>query len=282
MPELLGMLQHGADIEVFLAWNSPRDEGLVAPHLEIFRGRRGAEAALVQEFTLDGGPFWHISFFQPPDARDTPKVLIDTFVGTTYWNTYLLAPDRQSVEMLFASSDYEFADLDRDGVYELIAWDGRLSDSSWCLALFGFALYPRIFVRDGGGYRMAWPPLDEDAGAANFRVAAFAGLRGDGATELLALQDRIGDGPTTQAVAIYRLEKGVFRLMAQAPLPADRIAFPEVGIRNASGGKEIVIRTAPPMAVRTGDAVVDCNPEGPGAAKTTYILRSDRLQQAQQ
>jgi hypothetical protein len=282
MPELLGMLQHGADIEVFLCWNSPRDNGLVTPNLEIFRGRRGTEAALVNDFELDGGPFWHISFFQPPDAKDTPKVLIDTFVGTTYWTTYLLAPDRQSVEMLFASTGYEFADLDRDGIYELIAFDRRWSDSSWCLDLFGFDLYPRIFVRDGAGYRMAWPPLDEDAGAANFRVAAFAGLLGRGATELLVLQDRKGDELTTQALAIYRLEKGAFRPVAEAPLPADRIAFREVGIRNAaSGGKEIVIRTATPMALRTGGAIVDCNPEGPGTAKTTYILRSDGLKPAQ-
>jgi hypothetical protein len=279
MPELLGMLQPGADVELFLGWYAT--QGSTGDlHLEIFRGRRGTEAAVVQEFTLDGGPFWHISFFQPPDARDTPKVLIDTFAGTTYWFTYLLAPDRQSVEMLFASSDYEFADLDRDGIYELIAFDGRWSSIDWCLDMFGFAFYPRIFVRDGAAYRMAWPP--PDAGAANFRVVGFPDLLGRGATELLVLQDRMGGEPTTRMLAIYRLENGVFRLMAQAPTPADRMAFPDVSIRNAaSGGKEIVIRTSPPAAVRT-TGPVDCKPEGSDTAATTYLFRSDRLQPAQQ
>jgi hypothetical protein len=276
--ELAGMLQQGGAIELFLGWFTAKgpDAGV---HLEVFRGRLGDEAALVHGFVLEGGPYWRVGFSRPADARDNPKVLIDTFAGTTYWFTYLLAADRQSVEKLFASSAYQFTDLDHDGVDELIVWDGRWSDNSWCLDLFGYPLYPRIFVHAGSGYRMAWPP--PDAGAANFRVAAYPDLRGDGASELLVLHDHTNGEPTTSALAIYGLEKEGFRLIAQAPLPADRIAFSELSIRNGSGGKEITIRTAPPAEVRTGDAVAACNPRGPNTAETTYILSGGRLQPAQ-
>src|SRR5580658_3150986 len=219
--ELAGMLQQGADIEVFMVWLSPGIPQGFDNHIEIFRGKPGTEAALVHDLTLPGGPGGKVSFFQPPDARDSPKVLIEIYAGTTYWTTYLLAPDRQSVEKLFDASGYEFADLDGDGVYELIVSDGRWSDSAWCIDLFGFSFYPRIFVRDGAGYQMAWPL----PGEANFRVAAAHDLRGDGVAELIVLQDRVGAGePTTPSVAVYKLDQKIFRLMAQASLPAERIA----------------------------------------------------------
>jgi hypothetical protein len=287
--ELAGMLQQGADIEVFMVWQSPGIPQGFENHIEIFRGRPGTEAALVHDFTLLGGPGGRVSFFQPPDARDSPKVLIDIYAGTTYWTTYLLAPDRQSVEKLFDASGYEFTDLDGDGVYELIVSDGRWSDANWCIDLFGFSFYPRIFVRDGVGYQMAWPL----PGEANFRVAAVHDLRGDGAAELIVLQDRVGAGqPTTPAVALYRLDQKVFRLVAQASLPADRIAFTEIGFRDSSDGKDILVRTASPATVvqppdtlaRAHDKseLAQCDPQGPGTTGAAYILRADRLEPVQQ
>jgi hypothetical protein len=287
--ELAGMLQQGADLEVFMLWQSPvLPQGGFENHIEIFRGRPGTEAALVHDFTLLGGPGGRVSFFQPPDARDTPKVLIDIYAGTTYWTTYLLAPDRQSVEKLFDASGYEFADLDGDGVYELIVSDGRWSDSNWCIDLFGFSFYPRIFVRDGAGYQMAWPL----PGEANFRVAAVHDLRGDGVTELIVLQDRVGAGqPTTPAVAVYKLDQNVFRLVAQAPLPVERIAFTQIGFN----GNYVLVRTASPAAVvqppdtlaranavHLTSELAQCDPLGPGTTETAYILRADRLEPVQQ
>jgi hypothetical protein len=290
--ELAGMLQQGADIEVFMVWQSPGIPQGFDNHIEIFRGRPGTEAALVHDFTLLGGPGGRVSFFQPPDARDSPKVLIDIYAGTTYWTTYLLAPDRQSVEKLFDASGYEFADLDGDGVYELIVWDGRWSDSAWCIDLFGFSFYPRIFVRDGAGYQMAWPL----PGEANFRVAAVHDLRGDGVAELIVLQDRVGAGePTTPAVAVYKLDQKIFRLVAEASLPAERIAFTQIGFRDSLDGKEVLVRTAfpaavvqPPDALARANAVhliselAQCDPEGPGTTGAAYILRADRLEPVQQ
>ena len=287
VPELSGMHRQGAVIEVFLGWFYPEaEEGI---HIEIFRGVPGAEATFIRDLTLMGGPYWRVGFFQPPDGRDTPKVLIETYAGSTYWTTYLLAPDRQSAEELFGASGYEFADLDGDGIYELIASDGRWSDSSWCLDLFGFSFYPRIYVRDADRYQMAWPP----SGGANFRVAAVHDLSGDGVAELVVLQDRVGGNPagaagvygsgvkpTTPALAIYRLDQKLFRLVAQAPLPAGRIAFPSIGFRNSFDGMEIRVRTVPPAAVQitnpTG-APAECNPEGPGTAEAAYTFHASRL-----
>jgi hypothetical protein len=286
--ELAGMLQQGADIEVFMVWQSPEIPQGFDNHIEIFRGTPGTEAALVHDFTLPGGPGARVSFFHPPDSRDTPTVLIDIYAGTTYWTTYLLAPARQSVEKLFDTSGYEFADLDGDGVYELIVSDGRWSDSAWCIDLFGFRFYPRIFVRDGAGYQMAWPL----PGEANFRVAAVHDLRGDGVAELIVLQDLAG--AYTPTVAIYKLDQKVFRLVAQAFLPDDRIAFTEIGFRDSIDGKEILVRTAspaavvqPPDALARANAVhliselAQCDPQGPGATETAYILRADRLEPVQ-
>src|ERR1700691_4137310 len=64
--ELAGMLQQGADIDVFLSWQSPGIPQGFDHHIEIFRGRPGTEAALVHDFALLGGPYSRISFFQPP------------------------------------------------------------------------------------------------------------------------------------------------------------------------------------------------------------------------
>jgi len=87
VPQLLGMLQRGADIELFLDWVDPESEpGDFGHHIEIFRGRRGSEAALLHDFVLFGGPGGKVSFFQPSDARDTPTVLI-YIQGGAYWGT---------------------------------------------------------------------------------------------------------------------------------------------------------------------------------------------------
>ena len=74
LAELAGMLQQGADIEVFMVWQSPGIPQGFENHIEIFRGRPGTEAALVHDFTSClAAPGGRVSFFQPPDARDTSQ-----------------------------------------------------------------------------------------------------------------------------------------------------------------------------------------------------------------
>ena len=65
VPKLMGMLHHGADIELFLGWVDLQSEpGNFEHHIEILHGRRGTEAALVRDITLFGGPGMGVSFFQ--------------------------------------------------------------------------------------------------------------------------------------------------------------------------------------------------------------------------
>src|SRR5271155_5609239 len=130
VPELMGILQQAPDIELFLRRLDDPDpsSGATQFRLEVFRGRRGAEAALVHDFTMAGAYQW-VRFFQPPDARDSPGVFIDENVGSITMLTYRLAPDRQSMQELYASTGYgssEIIDLDGDGVHELVGW-GRVS-----------------------------------------------------------------------------------------------------------------------------------------------------------
>ena len=129
---------------------------------------------------------------------------------------------------MFTSSDYEFADLDRDGVYELIAWNRRPFDVRCGFGIFAVRFYPEVFVRAGASYRKAWPPPDwplpdgelenrfrnhESHGVpwgTNFQiVAGFADLAGDGAGELIVLQDRLREEPA-QGLAVYRIANRSF------------------------------------------------------------------------
>jgi len=295
VPQLLGLLNPGADIELFLGWvDAESQPGNFEHHIEIFRGKPGTQAALIHDFTLFGGPSIAVSCFQPPDARDAPAVFIDIQGGAYWGTTYILAPDRQSVAELFTSSDYEFADLDRDGVYELIAWNRRPFDVRCAFGIFAVRFYPEVFVRAGAGYRKVWPPPDwplPDGGLENhFRnrdrngvpwganlqiVAGFADLEGDGAAELIVLQDRLREDPA-QALAVYRLANKSFHLVAQTSLPPQSIAYLLDGIRNSSQGKEILVRTATPVKCEAGG-----DPEADVTADVAYILQGGRLLPAQ-
>jgi hypothetical protein len=291
VPQLMGMLNHGGEIELFLGWVDPESQpGNFAHHIEIFRGGRGTQAALVHDLTLLGGPGMSVSFFQPPDARDAPAVLIDIQGGSYWGTTYILAPDRQSAVQLFTSSDHEFADLDRDGVYELIAWNRRPFDLRCDFGILGVRFYPEVFVRAGASYRKAWPPPDWAAAngglidhfrnherngvpwEANFQiVAGFADLEGDGAAELIVLQDRVREDPA-QALAVYRLAHRSFHLVAQTSLPSQSISYLLDGIRDSSEGKEVLVRTASPAKCKAGG-----DPAEAGWVDVAYILRGGRL-----
>ena len=292
MPELMGILQRGADIELFLRRLDDPDpsSGAVQFRLEIFRGRRGAEAAFVHDFTMDGTFQW-VRFFRPSDARDSPEVFIDVNVGSLHMLTYRLAPDRQSMQELYASTGYgssEIIDLDGDGVYELVGW---ASVSIPHCNFFhaggpggGPGSVPEIFVRAGAGYKEVWPPPDwaaftygdkstnPDWGKMFQADASLADLRGDGSVELIVLEERLVDNPA-QVLAVYRLENKSFRLVAQTTLPRERIAF-RVEPSDSPFGKEILVRSVAPA-----DCMV-VGGEERGTANA-YILRGDKLQELQ-
>jgi hypothetical protein len=269
-PELMGMLQQGSGIELFLRWWD-KDPETGGARCAVFRGDRGSEALLIHDFTIDGAFSW-IRFFQPPDARDNLEVLLDVNVGTLMITTYLLAPDRQSMKEMFSTTgvNHEFMDLDGDGVYELVAWD--LSRNPRC----DFGYYhgdfpvPEIFVRDGAGYQPIWP----GTGDAKIDSAFFADLRGDGTVELVALQDGISQ-TSAQTLAVYRLDNKSIQLVAQTPLPRGRIAFSVAANNGKAGGKEILVRAAAP-----GECKIGGDRETTGTAKV-YILDGDRVREVQ-
>jgi hypothetical protein len=288
VPELMGILQHGTDIELFLRRLDDPDpsSGAIQFRLEVFRGRRGAEAAFVHAFTMDGAYQW-VRFFQPPDARDSPGVFLDENVGSMTMLTYRLAPDRQSMQELYASTGFgagEIIDLDGDGVYELVGWASVSIPRCNFFHAGGPGSVPEIFVRADTGYRKAWPPPDwasstygdkstnPDWGKMFQADASLADLRGDGVVELIVLQESLVDKPA-QVLAVYRLENKSFRLVAQTTLPRERIAF-RVETGDSPGGKEILVRTVAPA-----DCMV-VGGEERGTAKA-YILRGDKLQELQ-
>jgi len=284
VPQLLGMLKHGTDIELFLGRVDLKSEP----------GNFGAEAALVHDFTLYSGPNMGVGFLQPPDARHAPAVFIDIHGGSYWGTTYTLAPYRQSVVELFTSSDHEFADLDRDGVYEPIAWNRRPFDVRCDFGIFGGHFYPEVFVPTGANYRKAWPLSDwpppdlglnyhlrnrarnDVSSGVNLQiVAGFADLEGDGVAELIVLQDRPREEPA-QALAVYRLANKSFHLVAQTSLPSQAIAYLLDGVRDSSSGKEILVRTATPAKCEAGG-----DPKAEGTADVAYIVRGSRLLPAQ-
>jgi len=277
LAELMGMLKEGDDIELFLRQfdeHAPAVDNEFS--LEIFRGRRGAEATFVHSFPMAGAFQW-VRFFQPPDARDKPAVIVDVNPGSVTLWTYLLAPDRRTMQKLFESSGAaggEFMDLDGDGVYELIGRGNGGSDrcSFHLSPRPGPGTVPQIFIRVGTGYRQVFPSRNSALGVVD---ATFADLRRDGGIEMIALQE----GPTekpSQTLAVYRLENKSLRLEAQTSLPEQPVAF-LVDTRDAAAGKEILVRSATPSEC---EAPGGKNPEESGTVKA-YVLRGDKLEAVQ-
>jgi hypothetical protein len=291
-PALAGMLRHGAEVEVFLTWFDPAmsPDGF-ENHIEIFRGREGEPGRLVNDIKLIGGPAGGIRFFQPPDAQGPETVLIDVMGGSYWGTTYVLSPDRKSLEKLFTSSDWEFADLERNGVYSLIAWNRRPFDARCMFGIFNVRFYPEVFVPSGWHYRRVWPPAgwaeengqtidafhNGDPGSvapSSFQVVGgFADLNGDGKAKLIVLRDRFTAQPA-QVLAVYELKGNSFHLLAETPLPSRRTAFLLEGADNGPGGRELTVRSATPERCAAGG-----NPDtGAGTSRTKYVYRDARLQ----
>lgn len=76
-------------------------------------------------------------------------------------------------------------------------------------------------------------------------VGGFADLNGDGRAELICLQDRFQSRPQ-QALAIYKLSKGTFQLLARAPLRSSRIAYALSGVEQWPAGPVITVFVTTP------------------------------------
>jgi hypothetical protein len=294
VPQISAVLHHGDGIEVVLIWTDPKmtREGF-AHHVEFFRGSKGSAGRLLGEHKLIGGPSASISVFDPPDARDAATLLIDVAGGAYWGTTYVVSRDRHSIQPLFQSTDYEFADLDRDGAYELIAWNRRPFDLRCNFGIFAVRFYPEVFVRSGWQFRKVWPPAtwaqaDGELethfrdGAANPRddrrfqiVGGFADLDGDRHGELIVLEDQLREHPA-QKLAVYRFRDQAFDLVVRTPLPSRYIAYLLSGVEDTAGGPTILVHFATPERCTTSS-----DPDkGKGVRRTPYLYRDGKLRSA--
>jgi hypothetical protein len=91
---------------------------------------------LLHEFTLTGAQVKALSVCRPPKGPDTPKTVIDIQGGAYWGTTYLLMPDGSPAK-LFEASSYEFVDLNKDGIYELVSWDWHTPSLRCEISMFG-------------------------------------------------------------------------------------------------------------------------------------------------
>ena len=77
-----------------------------------------------------------------------------------------------------------------------------------------------------------------------------------------------------QALGVYELKGGSFHLLAETPLPPQRIAFLLEGADNGPAGRELTVRFATPERCAAGG-----NPDSGGStSRTKYVYRDGRLQ----
>ena len=139
--------------EVFLSWTKSPDDTFVH-HFQVYR-IHGQEAVLLGHFEFEGGPVARIAFYQPQGTADTPKTIFEVMGGAKWGTWYLLSPDGKSTRELGRGSNYEFIDLEKNGVYSLIAYKERpFEPVCTVLGYMGLnpGLYPEVSRKDGAGY----------------------------------------------------------------------------------------------------------------------------------
>jgi hypothetical protein len=290
-PKLVAVLRNGSSIEVFLIWTVPgiTERDFYQTHVEIFRGPSGGRANFVHDFKLLG-PQARLALFEPPDNRDHVTVLVDVMGGSYWGTTYVISPDRTAIQKVAEGSDYEFADLDRNGIYEFISWNRRPDEVHCKIGFFFTRYYPEVFVRSGWQFRKVWPPAewstprDQRTPTGRERplragpgpevqvVGGFADLNGDGRTELICLQDRFQVRPE-QALAIYRLSEGDFHLVARAPIRDGQLAYVLSGVEKSSRGPEITVFVTTRNRCETGGR----DPESIATRRMRYAFRRGEL-----
>ncbi|HEY6293779.1 MAG TPA: hypothetical protein VI455_19670 [Terriglobia bacterium] len=287
--KLLGVfdLDAGED-EAMLGWDEPWIPTGLADHgFQVFIGPKGRLARLLREFTLTGGPQVKFSFCRPPKGPDTPKTLIDVQGGAYWGTTYLLMPDGSPAK-LFDAASYEFLDLNRNGVYELVAWDWHTPALRCDMSMFGGG--PRIYapgtlLPGDMAYRQVWP-----VEGGPFQIKGLlATPEGERTTDLVTLTDRQNEdlnsyGP--QVLAVYRLasraqaeppgrQAPAMQLVTKIEIPPSQIAFYLSSVTGADGERRFVVW----YTDRHGCEAAGGNATGNGKFKAVYALRGGRLQQ---
>jgi hypothetical protein len=234
-------------------------------HFQVYR-IHGQGAVPLGHFVFEGGPFARIAFYQPRGTADTPKTIFDVMGGAKWGTWYLLSPDGKSTQKIGSGPEYQFIDLEKNGVYNLIGYKER-SFEPVCTA-FGYmglnpGLYPEVFRKEGAGYTQVWPPSDwlpydfelldqlrrEPAAFIGKRYAVMAAMYdidGDGAAKIVALTDTVQRGNTKRMLEVYQLSGGSLILQSQIAVAHPNMAVVIYGIRRLRETIQAVVLFADP------------------------------------
>jgi hypothetical protein len=258
--------------EVFLTWRTSPNNTFIH-HFQVYR-MNGQDAALLGQFAFEGGPMARIAFYQPQGTADTPKVVFDVMGGAMWGTWYLLSLDGKSTQKLGSGTGYHFIDLEKNGIYNLVAYQERPFEPI-CTA-FGYmsgnpGLYPEIFRKKGTGYTQIWPPADwlpydfqlvdqlqgDPVPILGKRYAVMAALYDidrDGAAEIVALTDTVQRGDTNRMLEVYKVSGGDLTLRSQVAVSHPGMAVVIYGIRRLRQTRQAVLLFADPRRDCTGGA----------------------------
>jgi hypothetical protein len=117
-------------------------------------------------------------------------------------------------------NDHEFADLNGDGISELIGWNRRPDDLRCGFGFFGVRVNPQVYVESDKQFHKVWPM----AGPWLQVMAHFVELDRHGTVGMIALEDSARMEPGAQRLALYRMEGDQFRLLSAIDCPWPGIA----------------------------------------------------------
>jgi hypothetical protein len=195
--KLLGVFDWDRDgrAEIFAGWTRGASGADDENHLLILREVPGGGTRVEKEYIIRDTPLVSVDFFVPPDRRDTIKMAVN-MLGGAYWaNVYVLESGFEHPVKLKGATDFEFVDLNSDGVYEAVAWDRRPQDLRCHFGMFGVRIVPEVFVHDRTEYRSVWPM--KKAGWHEV-MSLFADLDHDGTAEIVSLEDNGTDSAGAQ------------------------------------------------------------------------------------
>ena len=250
--------------EVFLTWMTSPNNTFVH-HFQVYRLQR-QDAVLLGQFEFEGGPIARIAFYQPQGDADTPKTVFDVMGGAMWGTWYLLSPDGKSTQELGSGTDYHFIDLEKNGIYSLVAYKERPFEP--VCTVFGYmsgtpGLYPEIFRKEGATYKQIWPPADwlpydfqlldqlrRDPkpllGKHYVVMAALYDMDRDGAAEIVALTDIVRRGDTERALETYKVSGGSLILKSRVAVAHPDMAVVIYGIRRLRETSQAVLLFADP------------------------------------
>jgi hypothetical protein len=247
--------------EVFLEWRTSAEASFVH-HFQVYR-IQSKDAVFLGQFSFEGG-YAGIAFYESPGRAEPPKTVFEVMGGAKWGTFYLLGPNGQSAPKIGSGTNYEFMDLEKNGVDNLILYGERPFEP--VCTVFGFqslspGLFPTVFRRDGFGYAKVWPPvewLSDDLQllgrlkggkrlplGKRYAVMAFIyDVNRDGAPNIVALTDSVQQRDTKRMLEIYSVRSGALVLKSQVAVAHPDMAVAIYGLRRLRDTTQVVLLLA--------------------------------------